>query len=60
MTKIREVTGKEMCQLVSEHWASLGIDKTWEEIWNYSPKGELFMVFMWYEEAKKWKDKEEK
>jgi len=55
------MTGKEMCELISNHWDSLGFHKTWEEIWNYSPTGELYMVFVWFEEAKKWKkDKEGK
>jgi len=50
------MTGKEMCELISNHWKSEGLNKTWEEIWNYSPSGELFNVFMWYEEAKKWEE----
>lgn len=50
------MTGKEMCELISEYWSSKGIDKSWEQIWNYSPTGELFNIFMWYEEAKEWKE----
>ena len=49
------ITGKEACELISEHWASLGINKTWKEIWNYSSTGELFKIYEWFEEAKKWK-----
>ena len=49
-------TGKEMCEMISEYWASKGIHKTWEEIWNYSPTGELFYVYLWYEDACKWKE----
>jgi len=50
-----EVNGKEMCELISEYLASKGIHKTWEEIWNYSPTGELYWIFIYYERAKKWK-----
>ena len=49
------VTGKEMCELISEYLESKGIHKTWEEIWNHSPTGELFWVHEYYERAKKWK-----
>lgn len=51
------MTGKEICELISECWASKGINKTWEEIWNYSATGELFNVFFWYEDAKLWKER---
>lgn len=55
MTTTKEVVnGQDMCELISKFWASKGIHKTWEEIWNYSPTGELFEVFFWYEEAKEW------
>jgi len=50
------MTGKEMCELISEYWTSKDIKKTWEQIWNYSSTGELFMIYEWYDEAKKWKD----
>lgn len=49
-------TFKEKCELISEYWKWRGFHKTWEEIWNYSPTGELFMIFEWYEEAKDWKE----
>ncbi len=52
-----KITGKEMCELISEYFAFHGLNKTWEEIWNYSPTGELYMVYSWYEDAKKWKEK---
>ena len=48
-----------MCELISEHWKSKGIHKTWEEIWNYHPKGELYFIFLWWEDAKKWKKDQE-
>jgi len=53
------ISFQEMCELISEYWATKGINKSWMEIFEYSPTGELFMVFEWYEEAKKWKDKNE-
>lgn len=45
-------TGKEMCQIISR-WMkeAKGIDRTPEQIWNYSPTGELSLVFCWYDEA---------
>jgi hypothetical protein len=52
-----QVTGKEMCELISEFFDAHGLNKTWEEIWNYSPTGELFHVFEWYEAAKVWKER---
>ena len=52
-------TGQEMCELISEYWASRGFYKTWEEIWNYSSTGELFMVYVWYNEALEWKKTKE-
>lgn len=54
------MTFKEMCELISEYWATLGIHKTWEQIWEYSPTGELFMIYEWYEQAKEWKDNKDK
>lgn len=45
-----------MCELISEYWESKGIYKTWEDIWNYSPTGELANVYFWYQDAKKWKE----
>jgi hypothetical protein len=42
-------TGKEMCEEISAWLATKGIKKTPEEIWNYSPMGELFEVFALYE-----------
>lgn len=53
-----EMTYQEMCELISEHWASQGGDVTWEEIWNYSPHGELYLIHIWYLEAKEWKDRQ--
>ncbi len=54
------MTGRQMCESISEYWASIGINKTWDQICNYSPTGELFMVYCWYEDAKKWKESKTK
>lgn len=52
------VTGKQMCELISEFWRETnGVDVEPEQIWNYSRTGELTMVFVWYEEAKVWQQK---
>jgi hypothetical protein len=52
-------TGKEMCELISKYWKETkGIDKSWEEIWNYSPTGELFMVYEWFQEAREFYNKD--
>ena len=47
----KDVTGQEMCELISKYFKARGIDRTWEQIWNYSPTGELAMVYYWYEDA---------
>jgi hypothetical protein len=49
------MTYKYMCELISKYWAEAkGVNKTPEEIWNYSPTGELYMIHEWYEEAKEY------
>lgn len=47
-------TYKEMCETIEK--ADIlrkkdGTKPTAQEIWNYSPTGELFMIHEWYEEA---------
>ena len=53
-----KVTGKQMCELIVE-WLNkdIGIKKELDpmDLWNYSPTGELSMVFEWYQLALKWK-----
>lgn len=49
-----DITGNEMCELISKFFKSQGIDKTWQEIWEFSPSGELYYLFEWYELAKEW------
>ena len=49
------MTGKEMCEVIER--SKILIDKdgrhpTAEEIWNYSPTGELSAVFDWYDQAR--------
>lgn len=49
------MTMKEMCELIARAdflRKDDGTAPTAEEIFNYSPSGELFMVFAWYEKAK--------
>jgi hypothetical protein len=48
-------TGKEMCELISKWLKDTGHpEHTPEEIWNYSPTGELSLVFELYGVAKKY------
>lgn len=47
-------TGKQMCEhIVKADFLRKkdGSRPTADEIWRYSPTGELFMVFAWYEAA---------
>ena len=49
------VSGQEMCETIVR--AKMlkkpdGTHPTADEIWNYSPTGELAMVYLWYEDAK--------
>jgi hypothetical protein len=43
-----------MCELISAYFASRGIVMSPEQIWNYSPTGELFKVFEWHRMARHW------
>lgn len=47
------VTGKEMCETVVEAFKKVGIigHPTAEQIWKYSPTGELSEVFFMYDWA---------
>ena len=48
------VTMKQMCEtIVSADFLRYqnGDSPTAEQIYNYSPTGELYMVFTWYEQA---------
>jgi len=47
------VTGQEMCEFIvkADILRFSGVPPTAEEIWNYSPSGELHQVFFWYELA---------
>ena len=50
-----KVTGKEACELISKYLKEAkGMDVKPEDIWNYSPTGELAEVFLLYEEAKEY------
>jgi|GEM_PF-2178172 len=58
MVDQKSYTGKEMCEMISEYFKETkGIQLSWEEIWNYSPTGELFMVYEWFNEAREWKNR---
>jgi hypothetical protein len=55
------VTGQQMCELISKYFKEkYNIDKSWEEIWYYSPTGELAKVYYWYEDALDWFREKEK
>lgn len=46
------MTGMEMCEVISKYWLeTTGQYRSPDDIWNYSPHGELFMVFHWYNQA---------
>jgi hypothetical protein len=50
-----KVSGRKMCEIISSFFKEKhGIEKSWEEIWNYSPTGELYNVYYWYEDALDW------
>ena len=49
------MTAEQMCETIYFYWTNVkfkGYD-VWKpkQIFNYSPNGELFMVFKWYNEA---------
>lgn len=48
------VTYKAMCELISCFFRSRGVHKTPEEIFNYSPTGELFELVDWYRMSLHW------
>jgi hypothetical protein len=53
MVKVN-MTGKQMCEKIVEAdilRKSDGTAPTAEEIWNSSSTGELYQVFMWFEQA---------
>lgn len=55
MTDERPISGREMCETIVR--ANIlrradGTAPTAEEIWAYSPTGELSQIFEWYEQAK--------
>jgi len=51
----RDIGLREMCETISRCWAAgKGFHKTPEEIFNYSPTGELGMVFEWYWDCRRW------
>jgi len=55
------VTGQQMCELISKYFKEkFNIDKSFEEIWYYSPTGELAEVYYWYEDALEWFEDKEK
>jgi len=48
------MTFKTMCEKIAESKILQKKDGTYptgEEIWKYSPTGELFMIPVWYQEA---------
>lgn len=51
--KKQHVTYKEACEIISKSkiLEKDGVNPTWEQIWNYSPTGELDMIDEWYEIA---------
>ena len=46
------MTIQGMCEEISFVWGLFGHRVTPIQIFNYSPTGELFMIWEWYEEAK--------
>ena len=44
-----------MCELISKFLKETkGLDLSWEQIWHYSPTGELYWVYEYYERANKY------
>lgn len=51
--KQKKVTMKQMCEVASKHLKKkYGIKLTPEQLWHYSPTGELDHIFFLYWEAK--------
>lgn len=51
------MTWKQQCELISDFMkVSLGIDRTPEQIWSYSPTGELFWVVALGEMSDGWNE----
>ena len=51
-----DITFLDMCKVIVKSGILRkqdGTPPTAEEIWNYSPNGELFMIFEWYAAAEK-------
>ena len=47
------VTGRQMCEFIVDVWREhYGVEVEPHDIWNASPTGELFHVFVLYEHAK--------
>jgi hypothetical protein len=52
-------TGKEMCELIAAVAKERdGIEVEPEAIWNASPTGELAHVFLLYQDAKEWRERQ--
>jgi len=53
MTEQESYTGQEMCEIIVEAMKKIGIENppTPEQIWNYSPTGELAEVFYLFDWA---------
>jgi hypothetical protein len=54
MSEVKSISMKDMCETIVESHLLMrpdGTPPTAEEIFNYSPTGELYMVFEWYEMA---------
>ncbi|HDR4709692.1 TPA: hypothetical protein QCQ87_004814 [Bacillus paranthracis] len=51
----KKVTFKEMCELISKWFKETReIEVTGEQVFNSSPSGELWHIFVWYADAKKY------
>lgn len=54
---LKPVTFQQMCELISKEEILTkkdGTNPSWEEIYSYSPTGDLFMIFEWYYQALAW------
>lgn len=46
------MTGEQMCERISQYLRdAYGLDVAPMDMWNYSPRGELYLVFELYREA---------
>ncbi len=52
---LKSMTNKGACELISKYWKDkYKVKIKPRDIWEYSPTGELAMIFLWIGQAKAW------